>query len=123
MRVKTVDRSIQEALGKKLGICYVATDDVIEVIRKKYGIIIYNSAPPFVSPIKHKIVYSFSVKKCYELSGWNHREYIYRSPWQTNINKAKCMAIKAAIRWILSHKSQESKNIKVKKRDASKQSK
>lgn len=79
-------------------------DQIIDEFRKKYNIIIYNKAEPFVQPTgnKHKILYCFAVKKCYpnEPNGWNKREYIGESKWCDNIYEAKRQAIKIALKYV-----------------------
>lgn len=88
----------------KVGIFHSTLDEIIEQIREKYKVIIYNTAAPFVD--KHgKIVYNFSVKKCNPNMGWNGRQRIdCSSIWDANIHEAKRRAIRAAARWILAHK-------------------
>ena len=87
-------------------------DDVIDALRRKYNIVIYNTSEPFVGSISKKIEYGFSVKKCNPVFGWNARTYLGQTEWHTNIYQAKREAINIAINWILSQKSQESKKSK-----------
>lgn len=81
-----------------------SVDIVIDAFRKKYNIIIYHKAEPFVQPTgdKHKILYCFAVKKCYpgKSNGWNKREYIGESKWCENIYEAKRQAIKIALEYV-----------------------
>lgn len=96
----------------ELHIFAVGIDRAIDSLRKRYNIVIYNTAEPFVNA-DGKIEYGFSVKKCNPKWGWNARTYIGKSKWRTNIYQAKREAINIAIKWILSHKSQKSKKSKV----------
>ena len=83
---------------------WTTVDKIIDEFRKKYNIIIYNKAEPFVQPTgnKHKIMYCFAVKKCFpgEPNGWNKREYIGESKWCDNIYEAKRQAIKIALKYV-----------------------
>ena len=88
-------------------------DSVIDEIRRRFNVIIYNTAPPHVSPISNKIIYGFSVKVCNTKWGWNARKYLGQTKWRTNIYQAKRKTINIAIKWILSHKSQKSKKPKI----------
>ena len=84
----------------------------------------YNHAAPFVSKEtenKNVVLYGFGVKFCNLTHGWNQRVYIGKTPWKKNIYDAKRRAIDIAIKWILSHKSQEKcKIIRIKKNGTSK---
>ena len=85
-------------------------DAVIDHIRIKYNVHVYNHAAPFVSKetqTKNVVLYGFGVKFCNIQHGWNHRVYIGKTTWVKNIYDAKRRAINIAIKWILSHKSQE----------------
>lgn len=75
-------------------------DSVIDWLRKKYKVVIYNSMEPFVDPESKKILYRYSVKYCNLRDGWNGREYIGKSKLTSNIYAAKRQAIWLAIRWI-----------------------
>lgn len=79
-------------------------DVIIDAFRKKFNIVIYHKAEPFVQPTgdKHKIMYCFAVKKCYpgKSNGWNKREYIGESKWCENIYEAKRQAIKIALKYV-----------------------
>lgn len=83
---------------------WTTVDKIIDEFRKKYNIIIYNKAEPFVQPTgnKHKILYCFAVKKCYpnEPNGWNKREYLGESQWCENIYETKRQAIKIALKYV-----------------------
>ena len=81
-------------------------DEVIDRIRIKYDIVIYNSHAPFVHHLptgKKQIVYGFSVKKCDIKSGWNFRIQIGRTEDTSNIYKAKREAITMALEYIIKH--------------------
>lgn len=101
-------RKLREVKIYPLGI-----DDVIDKIRRRFNVIIYNTAPPHVCPMSKKIVYGFSVKVSNTKWGWNARKYLGQTKWRTNIYQAKREAINIAIKWILSHKSQKSKKPKI----------
>lgn len=77
-----------------------SVDSVIDWLRKKYKVVIYNSMEPFVDPTSKKILYRYSVKYCNLRDGWNGREYIGKSKLTSNIYAAKRQAIWLAIRWI-----------------------
>ena len=103
-------------LLRKIGIncwCYTTVDQIIDMIRKKYNVIIYHKAAPFVDK-NGKIIYNFTAKKCNPIHGWNSRIYIDTpSEWVSNIYEAKRRAIRAAARWILAHKC---KKVSIKQR-------
>ena len=101
---------------EKLGIDiwkFYTIDEVIDAIRMKFKVIIYNTAPPHVCPTSNKIIYGFSVKVCNTRWGWNARKYLGQTKWRTNIYQAKREAINIAINWILSQKSEKSKKSKI----------
>lgn len=87
-------------------------DVAIDYIRQKYNVHIYNSAPPFVTPVTKKVVYAFSVKACNTKLGWNGRKTLGSTKWYENVYRAKREALKIALDWILSQKSQKSKRTK-----------
>lgn len=98
----------------KIGIQYSTLDLIINELRVKYHVIIYNTAAPFIDPKSNKIVYNFSAKKCNQHFGWNGRQQIETSNvWDSNIYEAKRRAIRAAARWILAHKC---KKVSIKQR-------
>jgi hypothetical protein len=109
---------------RTLGIDDDEIDAVIDHIRIKYNVHVYNYAAPFVSKeteTKNIVLYGFGVKFCNLQHGWNQRVYIGKTPWIKNIYDAKRKAINIAIKWILSHKSQEKcKFICIKKNGTSK---
>lgn len=81
-------------------------DEVIDRIRIRYSIIIYNSFAPFVDEMptgKKRIVYGYSVKKCDTKSGWNFRIKIGRTQSVDNIYKAKREALTIALEYIIKH--------------------
>lgn len=79
-------------------------DEVIDWLRRKYNVIIVNSADPFVNPVSKYIEYGYKVKQCNPKWGWNQREYVGGTVWSCDINAAKRMAIRIAIRHILKKK-------------------
>lgn len=87
-------------------------DVAIDYIRQKYNVHIYNTAPPFVAPATKKVVYAFSVKVCNTKLGWNGRKSLGCTKWHENVYQAKRAALKIALDWILSQKSQKSKRTK-----------
>ena len=94
----------------KIGIActvYTGVDDAIDLIRKKYNVVIYHKSTPFVDS-SGKIIYNFAAKCCNPKMGWNDRTYIKTpSKWDSNIYEAKRRAIRAAAQWILAHKCQK----------------
>lgn len=102
----TIPWKLRKKLFKIFDYSFLAytVDDAIDAFRKKFNIIIYHKAEPFVQPTgnKHKILYCFAVKKCYpnEPNGWNKREYIGESKWCENIYEAKRQAIKIALKYV-----------------------
>jgi hypothetical protein len=93
--------------------CYTYFIDVaIDYLRRKYNVHIYNTAPPFVAPATKKVVYAFSVKVCNTQLGWNGRKTLGSTKWYENVYQAKREALKIALNWILSQKSQKSKKPK-----------
>lgn len=91
----------------------VSLDGVIDWLRRKHNIIIYNSIEPFVDPVSdnHHILYRFSVKHCNLRDGWNGREYIGESKLTKNIYTAKKQAITLAIKWLKQHRHERKKKI------------
>lgn len=82
-------------------------DHVIDWLRRKHNIVIYNAIEPFVDPTakKPRILYRYSVKKCNLRDGWNGRKYIGESKLVENIYSAKRQAIMIALRYIKSQKN------------------
>ena len=91
----------------------VSLDGVIDWLRRKHNIVIYNSIEPFVDPVSdnHHILYRFSVKRCNLRDGWNGREYIGESKLTKNIYTAKRQAITLAIKWLKQHRHERKKKI------------
>lgn len=87
-------------------------DTAIDYIRRRYNVHIYNTAPPFVDSVTKKVVYAFSVKVCNNQLGWNGRKSLGCTKWYENVYQAKRAALKIALDWILSQKSQKSKRTK-----------
>lgn len=97
---------------EELGTLCIEIDEVINFLRVKYNVHIYNSAAPFVCE-KGYVLYGFSVKKCNPKWGWNCRTHIGSSKWRRNIYDAKREAIKIAVNWIL---NQQNNKVSKKKR-------
>lgn len=98
------------AIYDALGLQTTEIDVVIDELRKKHNVVIYNTTAPFVDSInENRIRYGYSVKYCSIKRGWNGRILIGHTPWLTNVYEVKRRAISIAINWILSQKSQESK--------------
>ena len=116
MKIYHYPTEVQRKKLNKIGIIiwrHFELDDVIDRIRTRFNVIIYNTAPPHVDPISKKIIYGFSVKVCSTKWGWNARKYLGQTKWRTNIYQAKREAINIAINWILSQKSEKSKKPKI----------
>ena len=84
-------------------------DSVIDYLRKKHSVVIYNSMEPFVDPRTKKILYRYSVKFCNIRDGWNGRQHIGQSKLTSNIYSAKRQAIWLAIRWLKKKKHDKEK--------------
>ena len=91
----------------------VSLDGVIDWLRRKHNIVIYNSIEPFVDPVSdnHHILYRFSVKYCNLRDGWNGREYIGESKLTKNIYTAKKQAITLAIKWLKQRQHERTKKV------------
>lgn len=92
-----------DELWDNLGLPYlvpVHVDRVIDWLRIKFNIIIFNAAAPFVDPVKKTIMYSYTVKFCNTNWGWNCREIIGQTKWSKNIYAMKRQAIWIAIRYL-----------------------
>lgn len=105
-------RELEKKFEAATGCCTYFVDTAIDHIRRKYNMHIYNIAPPFVTPVTKKVVYAFSVKVCNIQLGWNGRKTLGSTQWYENIYQAKRAALKIALDWILSQKSQKSKRTK-----------
>lgn len=77
-----------------------SVDEIIDYLRDKYNIVIYNKMAPFVSPTAKKIIYCFEVKWCNLRDGWNGREVIGKSEYTHDINHAKRQAIDIALAYL-----------------------
>lgn len=76
-------------------------DQAIDWIRRKFDVVIYNSAEPFVKPLTKDIVYAYSVKYCNKRDGWNGRVIIDRGgEWCKDPNTAKRRALTKALNFI-----------------------
>lgn len=75
-------------------------DTVIEWLRTKYHVIVYNAVEPFVNPTSKNISFSYKVKYCDLKWGWNQRIRIGQTPWSNDPNAMKRTAIWLAIRYI-----------------------
>ena len=96
--------------GRKMQPCSV--DETIDFLRKKFHIIIYNKAAPFVDPVTNSFIYyGFKVKFCNVGRGWNFRENLGESKWSRNIYAAKRMAITIAIKHAFKIKNRRAKVI------------
>ena len=117
------DKAVKQLLS--IGIFVAEIDKVIDMLRIRFNVHVYNSAAPFVTKRDNKniVLYGYAVKYCSLAHGWNARELIVKSIWSRNIYTAKRQAINIAIKWILSHKSQEKCQIKQLSKHASKQKK
>ena len=87
-------------------------DEVIDWLRIKYNIIIYNAVEPVVDPKdSHKILFRFAIKWCNKRDGWNGRVYIGTTRFASNIYSLKREAITKALCW-LKKKTNETKKTK-----------
>ena len=82
-------------------------DEAIDWIRRKFDVVIYNTAAPWVDPVENRIKYGFRVKYCCVRHGWNYREMLERSAWSADCYAAKRTAIWIAIRYILKTKKDD----------------
>lgn len=87
-------------------------DEVIDWLRRKHNIIIYNKIEPFVDPADqtHKtILFKFGVKQCdTKHLGWNGRTYIGETRLAKNVYSLKREAISIAIKYIVSDEKKKS---------------
>lgn len=88
----------------------IYVDEVIDWLRRKHHIVIYDKIEPFVDPKTNAILYRMAVKKCNLRDGWNGRIYIGESRLTKNIYAAKREAIWLAIRWIKKKKQNDGRN-------------
>lgn len=82
------------------------TDEVIDWLRRKYNIVIYNKVEPFVDPTddSHKtILFKFGVKRCdINHLGWNGRIDLGTTRLTKNVYSLKREAIGIALKYIKS---------------------
>lgn len=80
-------------------------DEVIDWLRRKHNIIIYNKIEPFVDPADqtHKtILFRFGVKQCdTKHLGWNGRVNIGETRLSKNVYSLKREAVNIALKYIL----------------------
>ena len=89
-------------------------DEAIDWIRRKFNIVIYNSAAPFVDPATNSFIsYSFKVKFCNVNHGYNFRDNIGSTKWSKDIYAAKRQAITIAIGYAKILKSHKAKIVKM----------
>lgn len=85
-------------------------DEVIDWLRRKYNIIIYNKIPPFVDPVDctHKtILFRYGVKRCDTMVlGWNGRVDLGSTDMNTNVYALKRAAINIALKYIKHQKNE-----------------
>ena len=101
MRINTITKEQLEELesfGYDLELPSI--DEIIDYLRERYNIVIYNKMAPFVSPTSKKIVYCFEVKWCNLRDGWNGREVIGHSEYTHDIYDAKRQAINLALAYL-----------------------
>lgn len=85
-------------------------DQAIDWIRRKFDVIVYNSAEPFVKPLTKDIVYAYGVKYCNRRDGWNGRIIIDRGgEWCKDPNTAKRRALTKALNFIKKRKNAENR--------------
>lgn len=77
-------------------------DEAIDWIRRKFNVMIIDSAEPFVDICSNEILYSYRVKYCNIQLGWNGRMYIGTGIWSKDSYAAKRDAIRIAISYIKS---------------------
>lgn len=102
---KQVNKSVTEGQRKKLmmlGIFSVNLDEVIDDLRIRHRIVIYNSVAPYVDPTKDDgtILFRFTAKRCHE-KGYNFREILGQSIQTPDIYVAKRQAIAWAIDYLI----------------------
>lgn len=83
-------------------------DEVIDWIRRKYNVVIYNKIEPFVDPtdLTHKtILFRYGIKRCDTTNlGWNGRLYIGETRLDKNVYSLKREAITIALKYIKNRK-------------------
>ena len=82
------------------------TDEVIDWLRRKYNVVIYNKVEPFVDPTDDshkKILFKYGVKRCdVNHLGWNGRIDLGTTRLSTNVYSLKREAIGIALKYIKS---------------------
>lgn len=90
---------------KKVYVALPTVDEAIDWLRRKFDIVIYNTAAPFVDPTSNKgILYSYKVKVCNPKWGWNMRESLGQTRWSPNHYAMKRRAIAIALLWLIKKK-------------------
>ena len=83
-------------------------DEVIDWLRRKYNIVIYNKIEPFVDPTdeSHKtILFKYGVKRCdVNHLGWNGRMDLGTTRLAKNVYSLKRESINIALKYIKSQK-------------------
>ena len=83
-------------------------DEVIDWLRRKYNIVVYNKIEPFVDPIDdtHKtILFKYGVKRCdINHLGWNGRIDLGTTRLAKNVYSLKRESINIALKYIKSQK-------------------
>ncbi len=101
-----------------------SVDETIDWLRKKFNVVIYNSAAPFVDPATNSFIYyGFRVKFCNVGRGWNFRENIGETKWSKNVYATKRMAITIAIKYVNNSKERRAKVVKLRRATATGRSK
>lgn len=91
-----------------------SVDEAIEWLRRKYNVVIYNKAAPFVDPkSRGDILYAYAVKFCNVKRGYNFRENVGEGMWNKNIFTAKKEAITIAVKYIKAQKERKAKVIQL----------
>lgn len=84
-------------------------DEVIDWLRKKHNVVIYDAIEPVISTGSNKIHYRLKVKWCNKNFGYNGRQYIGSTRFATNLYSLKREAITLAIRWLIKNKKVQKK--------------
>lgn len=82
------------------------TDEVIDWLRRKHNVVIYNKVEPFVDPTDDshkKILFKYGIKRCdVNHLGWNGRIDLGTTRLSTNVYSLKREAIGIALKYIKS---------------------
>lgn len=100
----------------KLVLPVPTVDEVIDWLRRKHNIMIYNHIEPYTDPADNRITYGYRVKKCNVKWGWNHRKYLSNGILSKDCYAAKRKAIWIAIRFIKKQKEDATKRRNCKNR-------